>query len=659
MLIRHPFAFLCAILMACAAIPASAQTPVPVEAFFQNPAFSGGKLSPSGRHLAIRVAAKNGRYQLVVLDVEKLTAKSIVAPTDADVDNITWISDDRLVFSINDKEMPQGQSYLANGLYAVSRDGSDYRQLVDREVPWLREIGVRGRMLDYWSRLLAPTYDVNSDDVFVTQMTWNNNYEFEAQNVLRLNTKTGQTVSFQRPGLTWEWVIDHTNTPRVATSHEKGRAAVHVLGVDGKWESLSEFDAYTGNGFTPVAMAPDGSLYVRSSQGGDTASLYRYDVAKKALDPEPIVSLKGFDFNGSLIMGPKGLVGVRYVSDAAGTIWFDPQWKAVQARVDALLPNTVNLMEIARRPEVPFVLVHAYSDVDPGRYILYNYETGKQTVLGAVMRDIEPRQMATRDFVRYKARDGLEIPGWLTVPRGSKGKKLPLVVLVHGGPWVRGGQWNWDADSQFLASRGFAVLEPEFRGSAGFGWKHFRASWKQWGLAMQDDIADGARWAVQQGIADPARICIAGASYGGYSALMGLLNDPDVFKCGVNWVGVTDISLLYEPGWGDFSMEYKAYGMPRLVGHLQRDADQLSKTSPLVQAARIKQPLLLAYGGADRRVQIVHGTRFRDAVQKTNPDVEWVEYLDEGHGWQLVKNRVDFWTRVDKFLQKNIGQKVN
>ncbi len=327
----------------------------------------------------------------------------------------------------------------------------------------------------------------------------------------------------------------------------------------------------------------------------------------------------------------------------------------MQARVDALLPNTVNLMEIARRPEVPYVLVHAYSDVDPGRYILYNHETGKQTLLGAVMRDIEPRQMATREFIRYKARDGLEIPGWLTVPRGSKGIKLPLVVLVHGGPWVRGGQWTWDADSQFLASRGYAVLEPEFRGSAGFGWKHFRASWKQWGLAMQDDIADGARWAVARGTADPARICIAGASYGGYSAMMGLLNDPDIFKCGINWVGVTDISLLYQPGWGDFTMEYKSYGMPRLVGALKGDAEQLNRTSPLVQAARIRQPVLLAYGGADRRVQIVHGTRFRDAVQKNNPNVEWVEYLDEGHGWQIVKNRVDFWSRVENFLHRNIG----
>jgi dipeptidyl aminopeptidase/acylaminoacyl peptidase len=223
---------------------------------------------------------------------------------------------------------------------------------------------------------------------------------------------------------------------------------------------------------------------------------------------------------------------------------------------------------------------------------------------------------------------------------------------------VRGNHWGWDSDTQFLASRGYAVLEPDFRGSRGYGMAHFRAGWKQWGLAMQDDIADATRWAIAQGIADPKRICIAGASYGGYAALMGLVNDPDLYKCGINWVGVTDINLLFNGHWSfesDMTDDWKNHGMPLMIGDPVKDAAQFKATSPIEQAAKITQPLLLAYGAVDRRVPLYHGNKFRDAVQAHNKQVEWVVYQDEGHGWTRPENRFDFWTRVEKFLGRHIG----
>ena len=234
-----------------------------------------------------------------------------------------------------------------------------------------------------------------------------------------------------------------------------------------------------------------------------------------------------------------------------------------------------------------------------------------------------------------------------------------MVVVVHGGPYVRGYEWRWSADSLFLASRGYVVLEPEYRGSTGYGEAHFRAGWKQWGLAMQDDIADATRWAIAEGIADPQRICIAGASYGGYATLMGLIRDPALYKCGIDWIGVTDIDLLYSGDWrgdSDLPDAYKRYGMPTLVGDPAKDAAQFAATSPLKQAARITQPLLLAYGGADRRVPLYHGRKFYDALRQTNKNVEWIVYEHEGHGWTLVETRVNFWGRVEKFLQKQIGK---
>eukprot|EP01034_Spumella_vulgaris_P038391 gene38391-47396_t len=407
------------------------------------------------------------------------------------------------------------------------------------------------------------------------------------------------------------------------------------------------------------SLGPDGKLYVSASAGQDKVSLYSYDLATGKLADKPLVTIADYDFRGSLIMDQHKLLGVRYAADAVDTVWLDEGMKAMQAKIDALLPQTTNLASLPDRPETPYVLVTSYSDQQPASYYIYDREKNKVDRVGTSHPKIDGGAMGKQAVVRYAARDGLQIPALLTLPPG-RSKNLPLVVLVHGGPFVRGASWGWNPQTQFLATRGYAVLEPEFRGSTGLGEAHFRAGWKQWGLKMQDDIADGAKWAVAQGIADGKRICIAGASYGGYATLMGLINDHELYQCGVDWVGVTDLGLLYTARgkWNfrpDTPDEWKDYGLPQLVGDLDKDAAQLKATSPLQQAARIKRPLLMAYGGADRRVPIEHGSQMRDALKAAGQPVEWVEYPKEGHGWTLPQTSIDFWTRVERFLDKNIG----
>ena len=258
-------------------------------------------------------------------------------------------------------------------------------------------------------------------------------------------------------------------------------------------------------------------------------------------------------------------------------------------------------------------------------------------------------------MVRIKARDGLDIPVWLTLPPGADtSKNLPMVVLVHGGPFVGAPSWRWDAEVQFLTSRGYAVLQPQFRGTKGFGAAHFKNGWKQWGKAMQTDVTDATLWAIAQGIADSHRIAIAGASYGGYATLMGLIQNPDLFKCGIAWAGVTDLNMLSTVKWSDTSPEFKRNGMPALIGDPIKDAADLKENSPITHADTIKQPLLLAYGGKDVRVPIIHGKIFRKAIQKTNPAVDWIVYEDEGHGWRSPANQIDFWNRAAQFLDKNL-----
>jgi dipeptidyl aminopeptidase/acylaminoacyl peptidase len=405
-----------------------------------------------------------------------------------------------------------------------------------------------------------------------------------------------------------------------------------------------------------VGFAPDGTLFVSANKGGGTAALYTYDLAAKKMSDQPVLSVKGFDANASLDIADGKLIGIHYQSDAQSTYWLDPRYKEIQAKVDKLLPRTANILGVPYRTEVPMVLVHAFSDRDPGEYFVYDTKSEKLVRIARTKPDVDPAQMATRELVRYKARDGMEIPAWLTKPRGAKGP-LPMIVWVHGGPYLRGGTWAWSPESQFFASRGYAVLEPEFRGSKGFGMSHFRAGLKQWGLAMQDDIADGARWAAATGIADPKRICIGGGSYGGYATLMGLAKDPDLYKCGVAYAAVTDLDLMYTASWSDASEEYRNFGMPRLIGDRVKDAERLKATSPITVAGKIRQPLLIGHGAQDVRVPIQHGRSFESEVEKSNPNVEWVVYPEEGHGLYLLKDRLDFYGRVEKFLARNIGDK--
>jgi dipeptidyl aminopeptidase/acylaminoacyl peptidase len=649
------------VLCAAGSAHAAPAAPVPIEHFFENAAFAGAVLSPNARYLAARLGRPGRRDALVVIDLTHNAAKLVASFALADVGNFHWVNDDRLVFDATDKTIAQGDVHYYPGLFAVDRDGSNHRQLVAREAT--AEVSERTllKLLPAATYLLAPTGPRTTPFVYVTSPRYDSRGAVESIDLLHLDTRTGRATSVPRPGQVKSWLLDAGGEPRLVRTLERNTASLMYRDpATDQWRKLAQFDGYLGGtgALTPVGFAPDGALYVVSGAGRDKAALYRYDLAAGRLAASPLVELADYDFTGSLVIADGKLLGVRVLTDARSTVWFDAGMQAVQQRIDSLLPGTVNIVSVAQRAETRWVLVRSYSDIKPSAWNLFDTETGKLNKVGDTRPAIKSAEMGLQEAVRYKARDGLDIPGLLTLPHGSDRKKLPMVVLVHGGPFVRGSEWGWEPQAQFLASRGYAVLQPEFRGSTGFGAKHYRAGWKQWGLAMQNDIADGARWAIAQGIADPKRICIAGASYGGYATLMGLINDPDLFKCGVSWVGVTDIDLLYTGHWSfrsDTSDGYKQYGMPELVGDPVKDAAQLKATSPIQQAARLAQPLLLAYGGSDRRVPTYHGRQFHDAVKRTNAQVEMIVYDEEGHGWALPKNRIDFWSRVEKFLDRHIG----
>jgi len=638
-----------------------AEAKVPVADFFRTPLLARPGLSPNGRYLAGAVAADGGRVQLAVLDLENLGSSKVVAGFgDGDINNLWWVNDERIVFDAIDRESGTSRP-LAPGLWGVNRDGSEFRQLINAS-PRLasgRASHVVDRRLP-WEWHLHSVLADGSMDVLVQGLTFNNAWEVVDTKLARLDTMTGVTrnLSEGAPDHVTRWVVDRRSRPVAVTTWHEGRFRAYVRSAaDTGWEKWQDADGFRGNFWAPYWIRFDGQLLGLARRGGDTSALYAIDAKTHEPEAEPMIRLEGYDFRGAMVYDTQAqrLLGVHYETDAVGTVWLDPVMQATQAAVDALLPATVNRIDCQRCASVPTVLVTAASDRQPPSFHVYNRDTKALTLIAASRPWIKAQAMGVRDVHRFAARDGLSIPVLVTHPPGKASGARPALVLVHGGPWVRGAHWSWEPQAQFLASRGYVVIEPEFRGSEGYGFKHYRAGWKQWGMAMQDDVADAVQWAVKQGWVDPKRVCIAGASYGGYATLMGLVRHHELYQCGVNWVGVSDINLMYSINWSDTSEEAKGYSMPVLIGDRVADAQQLKDTSPVEQAAKVRRPLLMAYGADDRRVPIAHGKEFRDAVSRTNSDVEWVVYNNEGHGWRMLETNVDFWTRVEKFLDRNIG----
>lgn len=649
-----------------ATTPVAAPTTVPAADFFSFASMTEAALSPDATAVAVLVRNAAGRRQLAVIDTADLHKVKIVASFDEyDISWAQWADDKSLVFGLGD-ETESAADTRGSGLYGIGRDGEGLRRLINFS-GFNSETGtmIKSRTLDAVYYSFVQTLHDGSGDVVIGHWTADikiNAYGSAATGMapLRMNVRTGTITEMGKawPDHVFEWVIDAQGQVRAGFQRQDGQTTLLVAEGAGVWKPTAHFPSYQASveAFAPVGVAADGQAYVGKATGeGGGEGLFRFDLATGRADAQPIVSARGFDVEPELVEDYRThkLLGVHYEADAAGTVWFDPALKALQAKVDAKLPGLVNQIDPADCGCAKRVLVRSHSDRQPTLLFLYDRDDDLLIPMGSARPNIDPRQMADTDFVRIKARDGASLPVYVTKPHG-KGP-WPTVVLVHGGPNLRGWHWRWDPESQFLASRGYLVVKPEFRGSEGYGATLREAGNRQWGLKMQDDIADATTWAAQQGLEDPKRTCIAGASYGGYATLMGLVRYPDLYRCGVAWAAVTDINLMYDIYWSDASDEWKAYGMPQRIGDPVKDAERLKATSPLEQAAKIQRPLLLAHGGIDRRVPIAHATKLLSALEAAHAPVTWIEYRDEAHGWKKPSTRISFYEQVQAFLDANIG----
>ncbi|HET9581027.1 MAG TPA: S9 family peptidase [Usitatibacter sp.] len=644
------------------AVPALAAAPqkpgdIPVESFFRRPDYAEMRLSPNGRFLAAIVPLK-GRNNLAVIDLDTKSRSVITDLSRLDVAEFTWINNDRLCIRVGDGQEVTGRPNY-KGTYCLDRDGDkvrDFSKLEMESSAGFRSITFLRRIHDDSGEVIAsmPLRTVDSEDVY------------------RFNTRTGRRVliSEDSPGNVRRWVLDWKNVPRVAMSQPQRqiygttRTVWYRDGEGSKWEKIFETEMTGDHGskgeMRPLLFDADNSTLFVSYRppDRDKAAIYTYDTKARKLGDvafqHPLV-----DLDGGLVwsLARKTLLGLRYQADVPSVVWVDEDMARLQKSIDAALPKTINAIMLPGDVE-DRALVFAASDRDPGEYYLFDRKTKKLEALARTRSWIDPELMAERRFIRYKARDGMEIPAWVTVPKGG-GRNLPLVVNIHGGPWVRAYgaiQWGRWPDAQFFASRGYVVLEAEPRGSLGWGDKHYTSSFKQWGQTMQDDITDGALQLVKEGLVDKSRMCVFGGSYGGYASAMALAKDPDLWACGVPFVAVTDLFSFQKVTYSDISTssDFFQTEFKKMVGDSDADRAMFEKYSPARQAAKVKAPVLIAMGSDDVRVPQVHGDDYVSALRSAGKKVEYVIYNGEGHGFNKDENVFDFYHRVEKFFAENL-----
>lgn len=617
----------------------------PAEDFVRLPKLRSPAFAPNGARFAA-VQEIDGRMNLVVVDPKQRKSTRVTNFTTVDVSTYRWISDKRLVISVYDAKKGLTEQ-RGGGLFALNADGSEAKELS----PTGANCQARGqicRQTRYFQRIAG-----QDDDILVLA----NDRDLATEDVYRMNTRTGRKtlLTTDNPGKVSAWVVDNALVPRAAWSSDADKleeAFWYRDSADAKWRRLASFKAFERN-FRPVAFDADGTLMVASNLDSDRYVLHALDL-KTSKPGEVLVDHPKADVGGDVIRRLRDgvVLGVRIEADKPEMVWFDEASAKAQALIDVSLPGRSNQLTPLDGGRI---LVLSSSDRDAGTYYMFD---PVQRTLEEMLRPLDwlkPEAMSGVTVLRYKARDGLEVPAYLTLPAGREAKALPLVAWIHGGPQERD-RWGFDIEAQFLASRGYAVLQPNFRGSTGFGRKHMTAGYKQWGQAMQDDITDGIRHLVEQGVVDPKRVCLGGASYGGYATLMGLVKDPSAYRCGLALVAVSDLIWMHELAYSDFqSVKPDAANsfLSLTMGDAKADRTMLETFSPRRHAATVQAPVFFAHGADDLRVPIRHAEGMRDGLKAAGKVHEWLVFSGEGHGILKPENRLELFKRMEAFLRQH------
>ena len=609
---------------------------IPLTHFFDNPEVAGAQISPDGRWLTV-VKPYRGKLNVFIRALGRAGAeRRLTSDTTRPITGYFWSADSRYVLYAQDKG--GNENYH---VYRVAVGGTGVPETKDL-TPYE---GVRAVIFDVPRTLPGRILiGLNKRSPNAFDAYW-------------LDLATGDTtMAAQNPGRILGYLLDKQHRLRAAAgSNEEGGTDIYARASDqGEWKKVASYPA-TEN-VAPLRVHPDGRRLYMSSNHGETdlAQLVLLDLETGATTPVESDPEKAVDFGQAVFSDiTDSLLATIYVADTVRIYPRNERFARDIANIKRLHDGTPGVGSMTL--DEMKLIVSFDSPTDPGATYLYDRRTGRGQFLFRPRPWLVPRQLAPMRPVSFKAEDGLTIHGYLTAPVGVPSRNLPLVLVVHGGPWARDA-WGYDSEAQLLANRGYAVLQINYRGSTGYGKAFYNAAVKEWAGKMHTDLIDGVRWAIREGIADSSRVAIYGGSYGGYATLVGLTFTPEVFACGVDYVGPSSLVTLIEsfpPYWKPFleGSFYRHVGNPAVAA----DVEDMNKRSPLFRVNRIEDPLLIVQGANDPRVTKREADQMAIALRDRGVKVRYLLAPNEGHGFVNADNRLALYRAMELFFKDCLG----
>jgi len=605
---------------------------IPIEDFFKNPEKSSYQISPDGSFYSFMAPYKN-RMNIFIQKIGDSSATQLTFEEARDIAGYFWPNNEQIVFL---KDEAGDENFH---LFGVNIDGSNPIGFTDFE-------GVRAQIIDDLP---------DQKDFVVIGLNKRNKQVFDPY---RLNLKTGEiSMLAENPGNIQGWMFDHDGKLRIATAIVDGVNQSILYRENEEDEFKTIITTNFKEGFNPQFFTFDNKNIIGSSNlGRDKSAIVEFDPVT-AKEVKVLYANDDYDVNGVGYSRKRKVITAAYFESwKSERHYFDSTSKAIFEKIQ----NQLSGYEIgitAINKEENIIILRTYSDKSLGSYYIYNSDDDKMERIVEVSPWIDENEMSKQLPIDYQSRDGLKINGYLTLPKGynmENAKNLPVVINPHGGPWARD-SWGFNPEIQFLANRGYAVLQMNFRGSTGYGRKFFEASFKKWGREMQDDITDGTQWLIDKGIADSTRIAIYGGSYGGYATLMGLVKEPQMYAAGVDYVGVSNMFTFMKtiPPYWEPMLEM----MYEMVGDVEKDSAMLREVSPVFHVDKIKTPLFIAQGKNDPRVNVDESDQMVKAMKDKGIKVEYLVKNNEGHGFRNEENKFDFYRAMEKFLNTQLSKK--
>ena len=605
---------------------------IPLEDFFKNPEQTSYQISPDGDYYSFLAPYEN-RMNIFVQKRGSDEIIQLTKETERDISGYFWPNNERILYL---KDTGGDENYK---LYGINIDNSNPIAYTDID-------GVRTQIID-------DLPDIPNE--VIIGLNQRNPQVFDPY---RLNLETGEKEMLaENPGNIQGWMFDHDGKLRVAFAIVDG-VNISLLYREteaDEWGTVLT-TSFKDNVSPEFFTFDNKNVIATSNLGRDKSAVVEFDIAN-GKELEMLYENPDFDVSGvSYSKKRKVMTSANYTSSKREKHFFDKQYEDLYKRLEKDLGDYEIAITGMNKNEDVFI-IRTYSDRSLGSYYIYDMATDKIEKITDVSPWIDEDNMANVYPVKYKTRDGLTIHAYLTLPLGytlETAKNLPTIINPHGGPWARDG-WGFNPEVQFLANRGFAVFQMNFRGSTGYGKKFWESSFKKWGLEMQDDITDGTNWLIKKGIADPKKIAIYGASYGGYATLMGLVKEPQLYAAGVDYVGVSNMFTFMKtipPYWEPLlAMMYE------MVGNPSEDSLLLRKVSPVYHVDKIVAPLFIAQGANDPRVNIDESDQIVEAMKKQGVVVEYMVKDNEGHGFRNEENKFDFYRAMEAFLNQQLDIK--